>query len=724
MDVWAQGTQLGPYVLLAPLGAGGMGEVWQARDTRLDRIVAIKKLQAQHTDRFAQEARAIAALNHPHICQVYDVGPDYLVLEYVEGRQLPCPLPLEEATRFAIDIAAALEAAHRKGIIHRDLKPANIMVTGDKSVKLLDFGLAKLLDPSDSERTRSLEGVVVGTLSYMSPEQAEGKPLDERSDIFSFGAVLYEMLSGNRAFDGDSMVQVLRAVLDSEPAPIGSSSALHRIVKRCLAKQPAQRFQTMREVRLALEQLSAKPAETKPSVAALPFSTMSANKEDEYFSDGLTEEIINALAQIPGLNVTARTSSFAFRGKEQDVRKIAETLDVRNILEGSVRRSGNRIRVTAQLIDAASGYHLWSERYDREMADVFEIQDEISQAIAVALKLKLSPQQSAPRKHTPSLPAHEAFLKARYFLGKLRPDMLQQTKEWLEQAIALDPDFALPHAMLATYYQRLAFLGASPATQILPLARNAALRALEIDPDLAEARAELAVAATLDYDWAEAGRQFAMAMAGDPVPGSVRNLYGFFYLLPLGRLHEATVELETAIKSDPLNVQCQTQLAVCYWVAGNSELAAEQFRRALELDENFWLALMVQSIWHAEEGRLDQARAFAERVYAVAPKNPRSIGHMAGILSLTGELERSRELLQQLGDGTTYGYPFGFVVYHTVRLEYEQAADWAEKAVAQRDPNAIPAICGPNRRGFVAHGRWPKLAQMMNLPQTATGQFV
>ena len=723
MDVWAVGTQLGPYVLLAPLGAGGMGEVWQARDSRLDRIVAIKKITAQHSERFTQEARAIAALNHPHICQVYDVGPDYLVLEYVEGRQLPCPVPVDEVTRLAIDIAAAIEAAHRKGIIHRDLKPANIMVTGDRSVKLLDFGLAKLITPVGEDRTRSLEGVVVGTLSYMSPEQAEGKPLDERSDVFSFGAVLYEMLAGRRAFDGDSMVQVLRAVLDSEPSTVEAPAALQRIVKQCLAKQPGQRFQTMREVRMALEQVSAKPVESKPSVAALPFSTMSANKEDEYFSDGLTEEIINALAQIPGLNVTARTSSFAFRGKEQDIRKIAETLDVRTILEGSVRRSGNRIRVTAQLIDAASGYHLWSERYDRELADVFAIQDEISQAIAVALKLKLSPEAASGRKHTPNVPAHEAFLKARYFLGKMTPDALARAKECLEQAIALDPDFALPHAVLASYFERLAFLGAAPARQLLPVARASAQRALEIDPDLAEAHAELAAIATLDYDWAEAGRQFAMAMAHDPVPASVRHLYGFFYLLPLGRLQEGTVELERALKEDPLNVQCQTQLAVFYWAAGRNQEATEQFRKALELDENFWLALMVQAVWHAEEGRLEEARALAEKVYAVAPKSPRGIGQMAGVLSRMGETERSERLLQELGDGTAYGIPFGFMVFHTMRSEYDQAADWAEKAIEQRDPNALPAIFGPNRKWFVANGRWPKLARMMNLPQTATGQF-
>jgi serine/threonine-protein kinase len=379
------GTQLGPYELLEFIGAGGMGEVWKARDTRLTRIVAIKLLKGQHSARMKQEARAIAALNHPHICQVHDVGPDYLVLEYIDGQPLPCPVAPNEVLPLALEIAKTIEAAHAKGIIHRDLKPSNILLTRERSVKLLDFGLAKLIEDAPEATTLTVAGSVLGTPAYMSPEQAEGKPLDERSDIFSFGAVLYEMLSGKRAFIGGTTAQVLSAVLCQEPGPLQAEPALERIVRRCLAKNPVERFQSMSEVRRALEGVLSKSVEHQPSVAVLPFSIISADKEDEYFSDGLAEEIINALAHIRGLNVTARTSSFSFRGKDLDIRKVAEILGARTILEGSVRRAGNRIRVTAQLIDAASGYHLWSERYDREMADVFAIQDEIAEAIASAL---------------------------------------------------------------------------------------------------------------------------------------------------------------------------------------------------------------------------------------------------------------------------------------------------------------------------------------------------
>ncbi len=395
------GTRVGPYDILALLGSGGMGEVYKATDTRLGRTVAIKFLKSAYTDRLDREARAIAALNHPNICTIHDVGPDYLVMEYLEGAPLGSPVPLENAMRLALQIAAALEAAHAKGIVHRDLKPGNIFVT-QAGVKLLDFGLAKLRagqEGSDDTLSMTQAGTVVGTAAYMSPEQAQAKPLDARSDIFSFGLVLYEMLSGQRAFSADTGIAIMAAIVRDEPRPLKVSPELERIIARCLRKAPADRFQTMGEVRAALEQISLKPAQEQPSIAVLPFANMSADKENEYFSDGLAEEILNSLVRIPGLKVTARTSSFAFRGKEQDIRGIAEALDVKTILEGSVRKAGNRVRVTAQLINAADGYHLWSERYDRELTDVFAVQDEIAAAIAAALKLKLAGEAAPAHRH-------------------------------------------------------------------------------------------------------------------------------------------------------------------------------------------------------------------------------------------------------------------------------------------------------------------------------------
>jgi TolB-like protein len=382
-----------------------MGDVWKARDTRLDRIVAIKQLKGEHSARFAQEARAIAALNHPHICTLYDIGPDYLVMEHIDGAPLRGPLPADVAVRLAIQVAGALVAAHQKGILHRDLKPANVLVV-DGSAKLLDFGLAKTIAGS-ADMTQTIEGTVSGTVAYMSPEQAQGRPLDERSDIFGFGAVLYELIGGERAFAGTSSADVVSAVLRDEPRLLQTPDALARIVTRCLRKSPADRFQHMTEVKAALEELAAgSTVDARASIAVLPFADMSPGKDNEYFSDGLAEEIINALAQMPVLRVIARTSAFAFKGQNTDIRGIAAALGVSHVLEGSVRKAGDRLRVTAQLIQAADGSHLWSERYDRELADVFEVQDDIATAIAGALEAKLAVRAASRRQPTPSMPAY------------------------------------------------------------------------------------------------------------------------------------------------------------------------------------------------------------------------------------------------------------------------------------------------------------------------------
>ena len=507
------GEKLGPYEILESIGSGGMGEVWKARDTRLGRIVAIKKAKEQHSERFKQEARSVAALNHPNICQIFDIGDDYLVLEYVEGKPLSSPLPEQEAVRLAIQIAVALEEAHRRGIIHRDLKPSNIMVTDKGSVKLLDFGLAKLygqdasisgLPTSDMPATQI--GAVLGTIAYMSPEQAQGQPVDLRSDIFSFGLVFYEMLSGRRAFSGDNPLAIISAVQKEDPPPLKASPSLRKIIGKCLEKQLSARYQTVSEIRVELEKVfedkaSKSSTELRPSIAVLPFVNMSGDKEQEYFSDGLAEEIINALTHISGLKVIARTSAFAFKDKQEDIRRIAEVLGVANILEGSVRKAGDRIRVTAQLVTAADGSHLWSERYDRDLTDIFAIQDEIATAIAKALQVELSVTPSARRRYEPTLAAHEAYLKARYHYGKFRPESLARCKEYFEKAIMLDSKFALAHCSYADLFVFLAIAGYMPAREAMPLVRKEALKALAIDPSLPEAHAMLGiVAGVYDYD--------------------------------------------------------------------------------------------------------------------------------------------------------------------------------------------------------------------------------
>jgi serine/threonine protein kinase/Tfp pilus assembly protein PilF len=706
------GDKLGPYEILAPLGAGGMGEVWKARDPRLDRIVAIKQLKGEHSARFQREAHAIAALNHPHICQIYDVGPDYLVMEYVEGKPLCGPLRVEEAVKLALQIAGALEDAHSRGLLHRDLKPGNILVTAKGTAKLLDFGLAKLMTDSDSEATKTIEGAVMGTAAYMSPEQAQGKSLDERSDIFSFGTVLYEMLSGTRAFSGSSMLDTLNSVVRDDPAPLQSPAS--DIVKRCLAKEPAQRFQSIAEVKAALESISMKSVDQQPSIAVLPFVNMGGDKENEYFSDGLAEEIINFLAQIPGLKVTARTSAFAFKGKTEDIRKMAGALGVATILEGSVRRSGPRIRVTAQLINAHDGYHLWSQRYDRDMADLFDLQDEIAQSIASALHVKLA---GTPVPYKPSLPAYEALLKARYCFGTFRPDLLAHAKECYEQAIALDPKFAQAHCEYGNYFWGLALAGALPANQAFPMIRSLAERALELDPSLPDGHAMSGIVAVyLEYDWKEAERRFRLAMARDPVSVNVR-LYYTWYLQLVGRPTEAVQQMNLGLQADPLNLTLRQNRAVFLAGARRDEEAAEGFREVLELNPSMVLAQLALAALHASCGELGQALALCEKAYAVAPL-PSGIGLLAGLLKRTGDVQQAEELLQKFQPADAFGVPRGLAIYHWVLQEFEAEADWLEKAIDQHDPYGALFLRLWYGRELRSTPLWAGLMRKLNLPES------
>ncbi|MGD1072333.1 MAG: protein kinase [Bryobacteraceae bacterium] len=741
------GDKLGPYEILSRIGAGGMGEVYKAHDPRLRRDVAIKVASEQFSERFEREAHAIAALNHPNICQVYDIGPDYLVMEYVEGTQLKGPLPLHQALSFAAQICDALDAAHRKGITHRDLKPANILVTAS-GIKLLDFGLALLSgDANGHQRAatdttagagKTVPGTILGTPAYMSPEQAHGRPADARSDIFSFGLVLYEMLSGRRAFTGDSDLATIAAILYKEPAPIEAAPALQSIVTRCLRKSPADRFQSITQVKDALLAASsavsapgafygaqtALPAqissvERAPSIAVLPFANMGGDKENEYFSDGLAEEILNCLAQIPGLKVIARTSSFAFRGKEEDITKIAQTLRVRTVLEGSVRRAGSRVRVTAQLIDADDGSHLWSQRYDRELADVFAVQDEIAEAIASALRVKFSGTPAAFEQYKPSLPAYEALLKARHYSETSSLESLRRAKEWYERAIALDPKFALAHCAYGTYFLSMTFMGALPADQALAMVRSQAQKALDLDPSLPEGHAMLGVvAASLECDWIEAERHFRQATARDPVPINVRLPYALGYLLRAGRPVEALQQIELGLREDPLNLLLRLNRAGCLAAAGRDEEAAGEYGELLELYPGSVGALGPLAAYHASRGELDRALVFCEKAYALAPLFPHVIGLFAGLLKRTGETRRAEELLRKLQPGDAFGAPRGLAVYHWVLQEFDAEAEWLQKAIEQRDLYGATYLRSWYGRELRSTSRWAGLMRKLNLPES------
>jgi TolB-like protein/predicted Ser/Thr protein kinase/Tfp pilus assembly protein PilF len=645
------GTRLGPYEIVALLGAGGMGEVYRARDSRLDRDVAIKVLPApmahdsDRLRRFEHEARAIASLNHPHICQLYDIGPGYLVLEYIDGEPLRGPVAAPEAVRQAIQIARALEAAHDRGILHRDLKPTNVLVTRDGTIKLLDFGLAKLLrptreDPDDLTRTvaHTIAGAVLGSPGYMSPEQAAGKTLDIRSDVFSFGIVLHELLSGVRP-SGDG-----EAFRSGQVVP-----ALARIVQRCLAANPRERFQTMAEVRAVLEhaatELTSAPSAHRPSIAVLPFANMSADKENEYFGDGLAEEVINALAQVPGLQVAGRTSSFLFRGKDIELAEVGRRLNVEHLLEGSVRRAGNRVRVTAQLIKVADGFHLWSERYDREWTDIFAIQDEITHAIASALRLRLSADVSTPRRHTPNRAAEE--------------------------------------------------------------------KALRVDPALPEAHALLGVCAGgFEHDWIGAEREWQLAMVRKPISRDVRLWYGNHYLLPIGRLAEAVEAMASGLQEDPLNLLYRHHYARGLRHLGRLEEAEAELRGVLDVDPNFPIALETLGAVCAQQGNSEEALALTERAHVVTPWSFTVVGQLAALRNRAGDRTRTDALLETLGTGEAYGASTGLAIFHAMRGDFEQSAEWAARGIAQRFLPLVYMVAPLLR----SQRQWPALARLLNLP--------
>ena len=711
------GTRLGPYVIESQIGAGAMGEVYKANDSRLNRTVAIKHVTAERAVRFGTEARAIAALNHPNICQIYDIGPDYLVLEYLRGDMLSGPLSPDTAVALAIQMADALQAAHAQGILHRDLKPANVMVvdrSGSPTAKLLDFGIARFAD-SHKDATRTAAGAVIGTPAYMSPEQAQGHAIDVRSDIFSLGAVLYELLSGARAFQGEAMIQVLVAVVQGAPRPLEAPPALQQIVMRCLAKDPAARFQSMTEVRQALERVTIQSGDLHNSIAVLPFASLSEGKDNEYFGDGLAEEIINTLANVGGLKVIARTSAFSFKGRNQDVRNIAHALGVKNILDGSVRRSGDRLRVTAQLISAADGTPLWSERFDRSVRDVFEMQDEIAQAITTALKGRLTAAAAGSRQYTPGVTAYETFLQGRAHLVQFTPDAWNRAKSYFSQAITLDPGYADPHAELALGYFIGGMHGIQPMREAAPLVRAEAMRALELNPADQRPRFLLgAVALVYDYDWEAARAHFDASMHETNVSPYARWIHATLYLRGLGRFQESAAEMGRVVEMDPLNATWHGILSAHLADAGRYAEAIEAGRTGTTLEPGYFLAhhFLGEAYWAA--GRIDDAVASFERAADLAPQSLLPTGWLAIICRLRGDFARAEELIagvQQDRDPMLWGR----VMYYLMRDDLDQAAHWFGEMVERRDPFVLIFLRSQKLQPLRDHPRWPEFAARMRL---------
>jgi TolB-like protein/Tfp pilus assembly protein PilF len=467
----------------------------------------------------------------------------------------------------------------------------------------------------------------------------------------------------------------------------------------------------------AVESMPSPPAALEKTIAVLPFVNISSNPGDEYFSDGLTEEIIHALTQVPGLMVIARTSAFAFKSSQQDVRQIAQTLGVATVLEGSVRRFGDRIRVTAQLVKASDATHLWSGRYDHETADVFEVQDQIACAIVSALHLPFS---AAPR-YAPILPAFEAYLQALYHQRMLTPESLAKSRQYFEQATALDPAFALARSKMGLCFFSLVVADQCPPHTGMPLVREAARAALAIDPTLPEAHSLLGWVATVyDYDWAEAARAFEVAMRHETIPATVRMQYGV-YLAAIGRADDAAAELQQALQQDPFDHQARAMLAGTFELLGRTQDAAHQLDVMIELNPTSWLAQFLMGVFRAFRGAYKEARPFATRAYELAPWYSGVAGLFAGVLARTGDRARSRKVLHALSATNVTGTPIGFGVFNLVCGEIDRAADFFATAIEQRHPRTILILCGAPRGLLQQSARWPALAKMMNLPSPPSG---
>jgi serine/threonine protein kinase/tetratricopeptide (TPR) repeat protein len=632
------GTTFSPkYRILGEVGRGGMGIVLKAEDLTLKRTVALKVLppwltsDTQALERFVQEARAAAALDHPNICTVHEIneaeGRTFIAMAYIEGKSLrerilEGPLEIEEAVRIAAQVAEGLRAAHEKGIIHRDIKPANIMLAGTGLVKIMDFGLAKMEWGADVTKVPSL----IGTVAYMSPEQAQSEKIDARADIWSLGCVLYEMLAGRRPFMGRNDQAILYAILHDPPAPIAGfrgdiPAGLEKILQTCLQKDPRNRYRDAATLSLALKAVDfgepaaspdlAPPAHPVPSIAVLPFADMSPQKDQDYFCEGIADELINALTRIRELRVVARTSAFALKGMNLDIREIGRILNVKAVLEGSLRKSGNRLRIMAQMIDVENGCPAWSAKFDRDMDDIFAIQDEISLAIVDELKVNLLAGEKAAlrKRHTDDPEVYRLYLKGVHYLSKINPQGLRQAMEFFRAAADKDPCFAPAYSGIANVYAFRSTMSFAPAHEMWPKAKAAFQKALELDPDLGDAHTLAATCALwYDLDWETAERSFQRTLELNPGNAMAHGQYAWF-CLHRKRFDETLREIKIAQSLDPLMPLFSFWAVATHVVARKPDAALEEFRKAVELDPKSSMAYFHAGLAYMQKKLYDEAIA-------------------------------------------------------------------------------------------------------------------
>lgn len=708
------------YVVERELGGGGMSRVFVANDRTLKRRVVVKVVSEERSEeggveRFRREILFAAQLQHPHIVPLLTAGAvrerPYFLMPFVEGESLEemlkrsGGLPIRDCIRLLREIASALSHAHERGVIHRDIKPANVLLS-DGSAMVADFGVAKALsvtgrtrneDEADATLTRS--GISLGTPAYIAPEQAAGdSEVDHRADIYSFGALGYEMLAGDPPFGRRPPQKLIVAHLTEQPVPVVDRRAdvpqsLASLVMRCLEKDPGARPQSTREIMRDLDLLMvANPApaarvreSAMASVAVLPFVNLSPDPENEFFSDGITEEILNALYDVPGVRVPARTSSFAFKGRQIDVSEVGRLLRVDSILEGSVRRAGNRIRITAKLVNTADGYQLWSERYDRDLEDVFAIQDEIARAIVERLKVTLNESNRAAlaSRHPVNVDAYELYLRGRHCWNQR--GMLQKGIRYFERALEKDPAYALAYHGLADAYGVLGLYAFAPSSVVMPKALALADRAVALGDTLAETHTTLGFIQTLAWDWKGAAASLQRAKHLNPAYATAHS-FSAWLSTTLGDSDGATASARRALELEPLSPVTSGILALVLYHARDYDGAIQQAERVLDMEPNSFLALMAGSLSHSAKGQHEQAIAQAERGVSLSPEALFLRALLGAAYASGGEIDGATSILQDLERRTTSEYvaPVLLSWIYAHIGEIDKAFEWLEKAYAER----------------------------------------